>query len=293
MAKKRIPGTKALFEETEAVAEALAQQPEHSARDIPVARIVPSRYNSRQTYSRDALDELAKSINEHGFIGALDGRELPDGRIELAYGSRRLLAARDAGLRSLPVALHTWTDSQMCFISLAENLARERLSDVDEAVMVRHLREDLKLADGAIADALGKPAGWVESCLAVSDTAPAPEEDPDAAKLDEVLASLIGDSMPSDLSSPIFGLDVSRDTTVGPLRQPEPALRRSRASVPPPEPGRGWVETGNTMLVLASEALQAFDPGAVSDDEIEAALNWLARLEEQSALFRVELESRR
>jgi ParB/RepB/Spo0J family partition protein len=293
MAKKRIQGTKALFEETEAVAEALAQQPEHAARDIPIAQIVPSRYNPRQTYSRDALGELAKSIQEHGFMGALDGRELPDGRIELAYGSRRLLAARHAGLRSLPVALHAWTDAQMCFTSLAENLARERLSEVDEAMMVRRLCEELKLTDKEIADVLGKPAGWVESCLIVGDPAPAPEEDPDAAKLDEVVASLIGDSIPSDLSSPIFGLDVSRDATLGPLRHPEPAVRRPRASAPPPEPSRGWVETGSTMLVLASDALQAFDPGAVSDDEIEAALGWLVRLEEQSALFRAELESRR
>ena len=295
MAKKRIQGTKALFEETEAVAEVLAQQPEHLPQDISVARLVPSRYNSRQTYSREALDELAKSIREHGFIGALDGRELPDGRVELAYGSRRLLAARHAGLRTVPVALRTWTDAQMCFISLAENLARERLSDADEAAMVRQLREGLQLGDRAIADAVGRPSSWVDERIAAADAAAGPEVDPDAARLDEAVASLIGDSGPADPSSPVYGLDVSRDANLGTLGAPIRAGRRTRTPSLPqePEPSGSWVETGNTMLVLASDALQAFEPGAVSDDEIELALDWLARLEEQTGLFRSELEARR
>jgi len=295
MAKKRIQGTKALFEETEAVAEALAHQPEHLPQDIPIVRLVPSRYNPRQTYSREALDELARSIRDHGFIGALDGRELPDGRVELAYGSRRLLAARHSGLRTLPVALHTWTDAQMCFISLAENLARERLSDADEAAMVRQLREGLQLADRAIADAVGRPSSWVDERIAAANAAAGPEEDPDVARLDEAVASLIGDSVSADSSSPVYGLDVTPETSLGTVGARRSAGRRAQTPGLPrePEPSGSWVETGNTMLVLASDALQAFEPGAVSDDEIDMALDWLARLEGQTGLFRVELEARR
>ena len=57
--------------------------------------------------------------------------------------------------------------------------------------------------------------------------------------------------------------------------------------------GRSWVETGSTMLLLAMDALKGFEPHAVSDDDVGEALDWLARLEDQIALFREELKAGR
>jgi ParB family chromosome partitioning protein len=174
MAKKRILGTDKLFEETEAVTAVFAEQEEAVVQQrVSINRIVPNRFNPRQVYSRETLDELIRSIHTYGFIGALDGRELADGRVELAYGSRRLLAAKAAALPTLPVFLHDWDDDQMRFIALVENLAREDLTPIDEANTVAQMREALGLSTRDISQRIGKPRSWVQDRLALYE---APED---------------------------------------------------------------------------------------------------------------------
>ena len=123
MAKKHIAGTDRLFEETERVTAIFARGDDVPQQFVPLPRLVPNRFNPRQNYSRETLNELVQSMQTYGFIGALDGRELPDGRVELAYGSRRLLAAKAVNIAAIPVFLHQWDDEQMRFIALIENLS--------------------------------------------------------------------------------------------------------------------------------------------------------------------------
>jgi ParB/RepB/Spo0J family partition protein len=291
MARKRILGTEALFEETEAVAEALVRQPDHLPQDVPISQLVPSRFNPRHTYSQEAIQHLTRSILDHGFIGALDGRELPDGRVELAYGSRRLLAARRAGLRALPVALHTWSDAQMCLISLVENLSREGLSCADETDLVAQLREGLRVADQAIADAAGKPREWVAERAATVESHETAEEDPDALRLEEVVASIVGDSQ-AEGTLPVYELDVARAARFGLSGGPDVDGARATDRPPATASDLSWMETGSTMLVLAADALQAFDPSAVEARDIETAQSILSELAEQIDEFQTELAQR-
>lgn len=168
MSKKRIEGLDEVFSESEMITSVFAERERAVQKPIPVDSLVPNRFNPRRNYEREALDELVRSIQEHGFIGALDGRQLPDGRIELAYGSRRLLAAKTAGIRSIPVFLHDeWDDHQLLFIALVENLVREDLSPQEEAETVGRLHEQLGLSVREIVRRTSKPKSWVEDRLAL------------------------------------------------------------------------------------------------------------------------------
>ncbi len=167
MARKRIERTDQIFAESEVVTALFAEREEAVQRSIPVDSLVPNRFNPRENYSKEALGELIQSMQEHGFIGALDGRELPDGRVEVAYGSRRLLAARAAGIRSIPVFLHDWDDQQFRFVSLVENLVREDLTPSEQAETIGQMHEHLGLSVREIARKTGKPKSWVEDRLAL------------------------------------------------------------------------------------------------------------------------------
>lgn len=296
MAKKRILRTEELFAETEEVATALAGQVDAGPQHVPVNRLVPNRFNPRQTYPLDSQQELARSMREHGFIGSLDGRELPDGRVEVAYGSRRLLAARDAGLRTIPVALHDWSDAQMCFVSLAENLAREALSSAEETAMVRQMRDGLRLAAQEIVDRAGWPATWVDERLAAGDAAAAVEErNPEEAALDEIVASLVDTPGPASVYRQEEPFDDSFGMLPGvpavaqhrkPRRRGDATPGSTMALTPP------WVATGTTMLEMATVALDGFEPDTLPGEEVDVALRWLGQLGDRVASLSEILQAR-
>ncbi|MFQ5340681.1 MAG: ParB/RepB/Spo0J family partition protein [Anaerolineae bacterium] len=167
MAKKIIERTDQIFGESEVVTALFAEREGAVQQSISVDALVPNRFNPRESYSKETLGELIQSIQEHGFIGALDGRELPDGRVELAYGSRRLLAAKAAGIQTIPVFLHDWDDEQFRFVSLVENLIRDDLTSHEEAETIGQMNEHLGLSVRQIARKTGKPKSWVEDRLAL------------------------------------------------------------------------------------------------------------------------------
>ena len=167
MAKKIIERTDQIFGESEVVTALFAAREGAVQQSISVDALVPNRFNPRESYSKETLGELIQSIHEHGFIGALDGRELPDGRVELAYGSRRLLAAKAAGIQTIPIFLHDWDDEQFRFVSLVENLVRDDLTSHEEAETIGQMNEHLGLSVRQIARKTGKPKSWVEDRLAL------------------------------------------------------------------------------------------------------------------------------
>ncbi|NLE45006.1 MAG: ParB/RepB/Spo0J family partition protein [Chloroflexi bacterium] len=167
MAKKQIERTDQIFDETESVTSVFAQRQGGTQHYAPIHSVVPNRFNPRRHYSRENLEDLIQSMRTYGFIGALDGRALPDGRIELAYGSRRLLAAKSANIRAIPVFLHDWDDTQMRLLALVENLTHEDLNPVDEATTVGLLSSELGLSTRDICTQVNEPRSWVQDRLSL------------------------------------------------------------------------------------------------------------------------------
>jgi ParB family chromosome partitioning protein len=153
-----------ILEESEALERLIGARERAALHDVLIEDIDPNPFNPRQDF---AVEDLVASMREHGFIGALDGR-LREGRVQLGYGSRRLLAAKEAGIERLPVYLHDdWDDQQMLVIALVENVQREDLTPLQEATSVGQMQQNLGWSVREIARRTGKPKSWVQDALAL------------------------------------------------------------------------------------------------------------------------------
>ena len=156
--------TSEILEESEALERLIGARERAALHDVLIEDIDPNPFNPRQDF---AVEDLVASMKEHGFIGALDGR-LVEGRVQLGYGSRRLLAAKEAGMERLPVYLHDdWDDQQMLVIALVENVQREDLTPLQEAASVGQMHQNLGWSVREIAKRTGKPKSWVQDALAL------------------------------------------------------------------------------------------------------------------------------
>jgi ParB family chromosome partitioning protein len=153
-----------ILEESKALERLIGARERAALHDVLIEDIDPNPFNPRQDF---AVEDLVASMREHGFIGALDGR-LVEGRVQLGYGSRRLLAAKESGIMRLPVYLHDdWDDQQMLVIALVENVQREDLTPLQEAASVGQMHQNLGWSVRVIAKRTGKPKSWVQDALAL------------------------------------------------------------------------------------------------------------------------------
>jgi ParB family chromosome partitioning protein len=153
-----------ILEESQALERLIGARERATLHDVLIEDIDPNPFNPRQDFS---VEDLVASIREHGFIGALDGR-LVEGRVQLGYGSRRLLAAKEAEIERLPVYLHgDWDDQQMLVIALVENVQREDLTPLQEAASVGQMHRNVGWSVREIVRRTGKPKSWVQDALAL------------------------------------------------------------------------------------------------------------------------------
>lgn len=130
--------------------------------DIELIR--PNRYQPRLRFSDDELEELSRSIKEHGIIQPLLVRE-DDNGYELATGERRLRAAKNAGLSHVPVVVKSITDSDLLEMSIVENIQREDLNPMEEAEAYNMLITEFDLTQDQVAVRVGKSRSAVANFL--------------------------------------------------------------------------------------------------------------------------------
>jgi ParB family chromosome partitioning protein len=130
--------------------------------DIELIR--PNRYQPRLRFSDDELEELSRSIKEHGIIQPLLVRE-DDNGYELATGERRLRAAKNAGLSHVPVVVKSITDSDLLEMSIVENIQREDLNPMEEAEAYNMLITEFNLTQDQVAVRVGKSRSAVANFL--------------------------------------------------------------------------------------------------------------------------------
>jgi ParB family chromosome partitioning protein len=113
----------------------------------------------RQRLDREALEELAASIREHGLIQPLIVSQMADAegqRYQLIAGERRLEAAKLAGLIKVPVIIREATPQEMLELALVENIQRADLNPLEQATAYRHLMDDFGLTQEQVAERVGK-----------------------------------------------------------------------------------------------------------------------------------------
>ena len=133
--------------------------------ELRLSQIVPNREQPRKKFDDDALRELSESIKEHGVIQPLLVRPLNDGTYQIVAGERRWRASRLAGLERVPVVIKEFSDPEVQEIALIENLQREDLNPIEEALGYKLLMESYGLTQEQVAVKVSKSRSAVANAL--------------------------------------------------------------------------------------------------------------------------------
>jgi ParB family transcriptional regulator, chromosome partitioning protein len=148
-------------------------EPEGTIAEVAVDQILRGRYQPRRTFSEDSLQELAASIRAQGLMQPVVVRPRPQGGYELIAGERRWRAAQIAGLERIPVVVKAVSDERASAMALIENIQREDLNPLEEAMAIQRLKDEFELTQQQVADALGKSRVAVTNLLRLLNLAPA------------------------------------------------------------------------------------------------------------------------
>ncbi len=138
---------------------------EQGAVTLKLTEIEPNREQPRKRFDEEALAQLAESIREHGILQPLLVKPQTNGSYLLVAGERRWRAARMAGLSEVPVIIREFSDQEAMEIALIENLQREDLNPVEEALGYQELMNTFGFTQDQVAKRVGKSRSAVANAL--------------------------------------------------------------------------------------------------------------------------------
>lgn len=136
-----------------------------SVNKLRIMEIEPNHDQPRKDFDEKSLSELAESIEQHGVLQPLVVRPLANGSYQLVAGERRWRAARIAGLTEVPVVIKELTDEEVIEIAMIENLQREDLNPLEEALGYRYMMDELNITQEQAAEKVGKSRPAVANAL--------------------------------------------------------------------------------------------------------------------------------
>jgi ParB family chromosome partitioning protein len=153
-----------------------ASAPETEYRTLPIDRLRRGRYQPRRDMDPEALEQLAESIRHQGLMQPLVVRRLEGEDYEIIAGERRWRAAQLAGLHVVPVLLKVVDDETALALALIENIQREDLNAMEEAVALVRLQDEFGLNQQQVATAVGKSRAAVANLMRLVKLAPEVQE---------------------------------------------------------------------------------------------------------------------
>lgn len=132
--------------------------------DIDIDIIRSNPHQPREYFDEAALNELAESIKEHGIIEPIIVKKSIKG-YDLVAGERRTKAAKIAGLKTIPAIVRDFTDQQMMEIALIENIQRENLSSIEEAIAYKNYIDETGYTQEEVAKKFGKSRSYITNLL--------------------------------------------------------------------------------------------------------------------------------
>lgn len=235
-------GLDALFGEVSSKAEV----PCPPATSLPLNKIIPNPSQPRRHFAREALDELAASIRSQGIIQPLLVRPKPgdDNAYELIAGERRWRAAELAGLEHVPVFVRPLEDHEVMLAALIENLQREDLNPMEEALALQTLREQCSLTQEEMAARLGKSRSAIANTLRLLALPMAAQEDLRHGRMSAGHARALMSVPDPEAQEALRQAIVERQLSV---RETEQAAAACREGTPFP-----WQKQENSPSVLSS-----------------------------------------
>jgi ParB family transcriptional regulator, chromosome partitioning protein len=134
-------------------------------RKLPLEKIIPNRFQPRTIFDEEKIEELAKTIHTHGMIQPIVVRSIENDHYEIIAGERRYRAVKKLGWDRIPAILKDFNDKETASVALIENLQREELSPIEEAMAYNQLLEIHGLTQEALAQRLGKSQSTIANKL--------------------------------------------------------------------------------------------------------------------------------
>jgi ParB family chromosome partitioning protein len=134
-------------------------------KELPVSQISPNRYQPRTIFQENKIEELAQTIRTHGIIQPIIVRKMTEGHFEIIAGERRWRAVQSLGWLTIPAIVKQFNDTETASVALIENLQREELTPIEEAVAYAKLIELHNLTQEALAQRLGKGQSTIANKL--------------------------------------------------------------------------------------------------------------------------------
>lgn len=131
---------------------------------VKISKIEPNRKQPRKEFNEDALIELSESIKQFGVIQPLIVQKRND-YYEIVAGERRWRAAKMAGLKEVPVIIRDYSEKEIAEIALIENIQRENLNPIEEAMAYKRLLEEFKMKQDEVADRVSKSRAAVTNSI--------------------------------------------------------------------------------------------------------------------------------
>ncbi len=133
--------------------------------EVPIERVCHNPRQPRKEFVTEDLHDLVSSIGKHGILQPLVVSVREDGEYELIAGERRLRAAKELGLERVPIVSRTVNDQEKLELALIENIQRQDLNAVEEAMAYKALRDEFGLTQKQIADQVGKSRSAVTNTM--------------------------------------------------------------------------------------------------------------------------------
>ena len=133
--------------------------------NVPIEFLVPNRDQPRKNFSETSLDELSQSIKQKGILLPILVRPLNDKEFQIIAGERRWRAAQKAGLNEVPVIIKNFNEIEVLEIGLIENMQRENLSAIEEALGFEKLQKEYNYTQENLSKILSKSRAYVANAL--------------------------------------------------------------------------------------------------------------------------------
>ena len=137
---------------------------QQGVRNIPIEKLKANKYQPREEFNQEALNDLAASIKEKGFIQPVLVR-FKNNEYELIAGERRLRAAKKLGYKEIPAIIKEASDLDSLELSIIENIQRENLNPIDQAKAYKRLQDEFDMTQEKVADTIGKDRATVANIL--------------------------------------------------------------------------------------------------------------------------------
>lgn len=137
---------------------------ENQAVMVPINKVEPNKEQPRKHFNEDALLELSESIKQMGIIQPIVVQDR-NSYYEIIAGERRWRAAKQAGLKKIPVIIKNYTEQEIVEISLIENIQREDLNPIEEAQAYQRLIKDYRLKQDEVAEKVSKSRAAITNSL--------------------------------------------------------------------------------------------------------------------------------